>query len=142
MLDPSFEQSVGAGSDLVRELAQGLPTVLELLREHEDDFDEVLPTVFLSEIAQWYAETWLARETDPGTFDEASRFATRVAVRYPEVSPSERNMFAVGFLEALPNPGEAGRGCLEALPDILRVEREAMDSPNNGPGIGDGGTGL
>ncbi|PKW16706.1 hypothetical protein A8926_4574 [Saccharopolyspora spinosa] len=65
-----------------------------------------------------------------------------MAVRYPEVSPSERNMFAVGFLEAPPNLGEAGRGCLEALSDILRAEREDMDSPNNGPGIDDGGTGV
>ncbi|MER5392559.1 hypothetical protein [Saccharopolyspora sp. NPDC002686] len=136
MLDPSFEESVNAGSDLVRELAQGLPAVLDLLREHEDDFDEVLPTIFLSEVAQWYAEAWLARETDPDTFEEANRFVARMAARYPEVSPSERNMLAVGFLEALPNPAEPGRGCLDALPDILREEREAMDSPANGPGDG------
>ncbi|MGI8311836.1 hypothetical protein [Saccharopolyspora hattusasensis] len=142
MDDASFEEELEAGADLVRRLAEGLPTVVDMLREHEDDNDEILPTIFLGQVADWYVEAWRSRPAEPNAFKEAERFTVRLAACYPKVSPAEQNMIVVGFLESLPNPGAPDRACIDSLPDVLRGEREKMDSPNNGPGMGDGGTGL
>jgi hypothetical protein len=128
MDDDTFEEGLEAGAHLVRELAQRLPAVADLLREHEEDFDEILPTIFLNRVADWYVEAWQERETAPHVFEQAQRFAARLAARYPEASPAEENIIAVGFLEALPNPGAPGRDCVEDLPAPLRDERKKMDS--------------
>ncbi|QUH05013.1 hypothetical protein HUO13_33315 [Saccharopolyspora erythraea] len=131
MDDASFEEELEAGARLVRQLAQGLPTVGDLLQEHEDDNDEILPTIFLSQVADWYVEAWRSRQTELNAFEEAERFTARLAASYPQVGAAEQNMIAVGFLEALPNPGAAERACVDSLPDVLREEREKMDTPRS-----------
>ncbi|MBB5159539.1 hypothetical protein [Saccharopolyspora phatthalungensis] len=52
-------------------------------REHEDDNDEILPTIFLGQVADWYVEGWRRRQTEPNAFEEAERFAARLAACYP-----------------------------------------------------------
>lgn len=131
MDDASFEAELEAGARLIRQLAEGLPTVVDMLQEHENDNDEILPTIFLSQVADWYVEAWRSRQSDPNAFAEAERFTARLAASYPEVGPAEQNMIAVGFLEAFPNPGAPDRDCVDSLPGVLRDKREKMDNPRS-----------
>lgn len=127
--DEHFEADLEVGVQLLRELCQGFPHVNSLLREHEDDYDQVLGTVLLNEIGNWYVDSWLARDTHPEKFEEAQQFVARMAARFPHITDDEQNMLATGFLEALPNPGEPHRDAVEQLPEPLRKERADMDNP-------------
>jgi hypothetical protein len=130
--DETYEALLESGARLIREFADGLPAVQEILRDHEEDNDEILPTVFLGRISDWYTATWRRREEAPAEFDEAAAFTHRVAARYPQLSTDEQDMIATGFLEGLPYPSNPGRGCIDALPSVLRDERLEMESWNPG----------
>ena len=124
-----FEEALAVGDRLARQLCHGLPKATDLLREHEDDHGEILATLFLNDVGDWYTEAWLARDTDPGSFHEVQQLVARIAERYPEANDTEQTMIVTGFVEALPNAGEHGRGVIAELPNVLRQERERMDSP-------------
>jgi hypothetical protein len=126
-----FEDALAAGDRLARELCQGLPKATNLLREHEEDHDEILATLFLNDVGDWYTEAWLARDTDPASFHEVQQLVARIAERYTEANDTEQTMIVTGFVEALPNAGEHGRGVIAELPNVLRQERERMDSPRS-----------
>lgn len=127
--DEDFDEVLVVGDRLARELCHGLPKATDLLREHEEDHDEILATLFLNDVGDWYTEAWLARDTDPGSFHEVQQLVARIAERYPEANDTEQTMIVTGFVEALPNAGEHGRGVITELPKVLQQERERMDSP-------------
>lgn len=126
-----FEEALAVGDRLARELCRGLPKAIDRFRKHEEHHDEILGTLFLNDVGDWYTEAWLARDTDPGSFAEVHQLVIRVAERYPEANDTERTMIVTGFLEALPNAGEPGRDVVTELPHLLQQERERMDSPRS-----------
>lgn len=129
--DEDFEETLAVGDRLARELCQGLPRATDLLREHENDHDEILATLFLNDVGDWYTEAWLARDTDPDNFAEVQQLVTRIVTRYAEATETEQTMIVTGLLEALPNPGDRGRGVVAELPTLLQQERDRMDSPRS-----------
>lgn len=126
-----FEEALAVGDRLARELCRGLPKAIDRFRKHEEYHDEILGTLFLNDVGDWYTEAWLARDTDPASFGEVQQLVTRIAERYPEANDTEQTMIVTGFLEALPNAGEQGRGVIAELPNLLQQERERMDSPRS-----------
>lgn len=129
--DEDFEETLAIGDRLARELCEGLTRATDLLREHEDDHDEILATLFLNQVGDWFTEAWLTRDTHPDNFGEVQQLVARMANRYPDANDTEQTMIVTGFVEALPNPTEKGRGVVAELPSPLQEERERMDSPRS-----------
>ncbi|MGH3979215.1 MAG: hypothetical protein ACRDRZ_09480 [Pseudonocardiaceae bacterium] len=103
-----------------------------LLREHREDNEEMLPTVFLGDLARWYVEAWTHRDEERRSYEEATRAIARLGSRFMNGDLPLQNTIAVGFVEVLPYPGEDGRGSVEDLPEPLRAERARMESWTSG----------
>lgn len=59
------------------------------------------------------------------------QLVARIGERFPAANDTEQTMIVTGFVEALPNAGEHGRGVIAQLPNVLQQERERMDSPRS-----------
>ncbi|MDP8927779.1 MAG: hypothetical protein M3O70_04160 [Actinomycetota bacterium] len=128
MVEVPYEEHQAAGAELATDLARESPTVAALLREHWKDNEEMLPTVFLGDLARWYVEAWTHRDEERRAYEEAIRVVDRLGSHFENGDPPLQNTIAVGFVEVLPYPGEDGRGSVEGLPEPLRAERARMES--------------
>ncbi len=128
MVEIPYEEHQAAGAELAIGLARESQTVAALLREHWEDNEEMLPTIFLGDLARWYVEAWKQRGEEPRAYKEAATVTDRLGSRFKNGDPPLQNTIAVGFVEVLPYPGEDGRGSVEDLPEPLRVERVRMEN--------------
>lgn len=127
-MDIPYEEHQAAGAELAGDLARESRTVAALLREHWEDNGEMLPTLFLGDLARWYVEAWMNRDDEPQAYEEATRVLRLLGDRFKNGDQTLQNTIAVGFVEMLPYPGEDGRGCVADLPEPLRAERVRMES--------------
>jgi hypothetical protein len=102
------------------------PKATEIVRDHVEYYDEVLPTILLAEIGRWFAST--ASDPDGPDGREAARAVRAVSDLYECGNESMRNIVATGLLEALPQPHEDGREVVERLPPALRDELRRMEN--------------
>jgi DNA-binding PucR family transcriptional regulator len=101
----------------------GAPTAA-LVREHAEQFGDLLPTVLLADLARWY----VAAVTGPvtGSRAVAERVAVGLAEAFRDGDGTTRAIIATGFLETLPRPGELGGEVAARLPRRLGRELAAM----------------
>ena len=64
MAEIPYEEHQAAGAELARDLARESPTVAALLRQHLEDNEEMLPTLFLGDMARWYVAAWKHRDEE------------------------------------------------------------------------------
>lgn len=126
--DDEFDETLTVGRSLAAQLADASSRVAELLREHIEDNDEVLPTIFLGDVAKWFVEACAARAGQQVDIDEARRVVSILERDFVGASETVTNMIAVGFVEMLPVPNAAGSECVNELPRPLQDEYIRMQN--------------
>lgn len=109
---------------LARVLVDAGPPTAELVREHADQFDDVLPTVLLAELARWYVAAALGPVA--GSRAVADRVVVALAEEFRRGDDTMRAVIATGFLDMLPRSGELGHDVVHRLPRRLGRELAAM----------------
>jgi hypothetical protein len=108
---------------LVRALVDAGPPTIALVREHTEQFDEVLPTVLLADLARRY----VAAATDLDDGRAAQQVVVTLDRLFRRGDDTMRAVIATGFLEGLPRRDEPGHGVLADLPRRLRRELAATE---------------
>ena len=98
-------------------LVDRCPSLLPLLQEHLDTYDELLPHVFLGEVTPWIVERYQADPDDP----ELRAALSYIDEYFGTSSPSDRELIGVSFLENLPRADEPGSEIRDALGPALRA---------------------
>jgi hypothetical protein len=111
------------GPPLAEALAASSARAADIVREHIEYYDEVLPTVLLGDVARWYWKELAQRSSEA----PAARSAAAVLGEMYTGEPME-TIIATGFLEGLPRPDEDGRDVVEELPGNLREELRRMEA--------------
>ena len=93
----------------------------EMVRVHEAEHGEILPTLLLDKIGQWFVDT-LGQDAD------AVRAAEGVNELLERGDEDIQTIVVTGFLEALPQPDDEGREIVDQLPPPLREELRRMES--------------
>lgn len=122
--DPPIDEELARA--LAGSLSKSSNRAADLVREHLDDYGEVLPHLLAADVARWY---WRVG-TRPGT-PEAVDADAAVAVLsdlFVRGDDDMQNVVATGFLEVLPHPDEDGREIVERLPPPLRDELRRMEN--------------
>jgi hypothetical protein len=95
-------------------LAALAPELDAMLREHlEDNYGEVLGTLYLGEVAKWFTSG------EAENVERRRNVAAALAREYETGNEYIQTVIVTGFLENLPFPGEAGRGVVDILPPPL-----------------------
>ena len=101
---------------LVSRLVDEFPALRPLLAEHRDDQDgELLPYLFLPEVARWAQD---AMPAEPGTVGAVVDWLEREFVR---AEAAEKDLIGLGFVEAIPHPPEGAALLLRLGPELTRV---------------------
>ncbi|GLZ45873.1 hypothetical protein Acsp06_20580 [Actinomycetospora sp. NBRC 106375] len=93
----------------------------ELVRDHEAEHGEILPTLLLDEIGQWFVDT-LGRDAN------ACRAVDAVSELYETGDDDIQTIVVTGFLEAMPHVGHTGREVVDQLSGALRAELRGMEN--------------
>lgn len=114
-----------SAAEVADALRESSPAAADVVRDHVEYFDEVLPTVLLAEIGRWYRSTVSTKDTDDG---RAAALAVQAASDLFEAgNQSMRDIVATGLLESLPQPHEEDREVVDRLPTALREELRRME---------------
>src|SRR5262244_661104 len=97
----------------VEVLTEMFPSLKSILATHlEDNFGEILPHVFMADVARWAIELFMTTERKNLTADEQRSELARLLAfledAYAKDGPEIEEMISVSFLEHLPRPNEAG----------------------------------
>ena len=86
------------GTTFCQRLVESIPALTPILAEHRsDNFGEILPHAFMSDVSRWYLAR--VRQRD---FADAGEFATYLDAEYVNGSAYVRDLLAVSFIENLP----------------------------------------
>lgn len=97
-------------------LVHRFPVLLPLLQEHLDDYDGLLPHVFLGDVTRWV----LGHIESPAD-SEVGAVLVFFEACFAQGGEHERELISVSFLENLPRRGEPGAALRDQLgPDLLR----------------------
>lgn len=101
------------------------------VERHQEICGELLPTLLLDQLAEWYVE---ARTSESGRAADADHLLDVLAEIWATGDDAARTAIATGFLEALPGPGQEGRETVEQLPTVLREQLRRMEDwrPSDG----------
>jgi hypothetical protein len=97
----------------------------EMVREHAEDYEEVLSTILLDLVGMWFRTAVHTRTPDAA---DALSAAEALADLYSRGDDDLDTVIATGFLEAMPHPHEAEREVVEQLPPVLREELRRMEN--------------
>lgn len=92
------------------------PSLLPLLQEHIDTYDQVLPHVFLGELTRWIEDRYQA---DPDDLQLTTALGY-IDEYFAAAGPKDGELIAASFLENLPHAGEPGAEIRDALGPSLR----------------------
>lgn len=110
------------GRRVAETVAATSATAAEMVREHEAEHGEILPTLLLDDVGSWFARS---RATDA----EAVRAVEAAGALYEHGDDDIQTIVATGLLEAMPQPHQEGREVVERLPAPLREELRRMENP-------------
>ena len=99
-------------------LVDRCPSLLPLLQEHLDTYDELLPHVFLADVTRWVAERYQADPGDP----ELKAALSYIDEYFGAGGQQDRELIGASFLESLPRADEPGSGIRDALGPALREQ--------------------
>jgi hypothetical protein len=100
----------------VGSLVARVPELTPLLQEHLDDYEGLLPHVFMGDVTRWAIERFKVDETDR-SLQNALDFMEGWAATSKE---KDQELVVVSLLENLPFPGQDGEGIREVLGPTLR----------------------
>jgi hypothetical protein len=128
--DPPIDSAVAR--QVADTLSATSTTARTIVDEHIQQFDEVLSTVLLDEVGEWYRTS--VHDGAEGAAD-AARAVSALADLFAAGGDSMRTAIATGLLEAMPGPNEEDRAVVEELPPPLRNELRAMEEwrPDTAP---------
>ncbi|GAA4783820.1 hypothetical protein GCM10023200_16670 [Actinomycetospora chlora] len=95
-------------------------TAAQMVRQHEAEHGEVLPTILLDEVGGWFVASH-------GADTDAIRAVDAVNELHQHGDDDIQTIVITGFLEAMPHVGHADRGVVELLPTPLRAELRRME---------------
>jgi len=101
---------------LVGSLAERCPALLPVLQEHLDDYDGLLPHVFIADVTRWLADRYATDPTDEQVACGLDVLEAAFAVGHSD----DRELIAASFLENLPRGDERGHGLRDAIGPALR----------------------
>ena len=102
-----------------QELVSSFPELGPMLDEHKADFDEILPTLFMADVARWAA----AHVADQR--GRVSELTDWLESHYVADTDEVNNLIGVGFVESLPRHDEPGAEVLGLLgPELSACARE------------------
>lgn len=102
-------------------LVHRFPILVPLLQEHLDDYDGLLPHVFLGDVTRWVLGRGL-----PSGSSEARAVLDFIEACFAQGTEHERELISVSFLENLPRAGEAGAEWRDQLGPELQRELEQI----------------
>ncbi|HEY4864399.1 MAG TPA: hypothetical protein VIK45_02695 [Candidatus Dormibacteraeota bacterium] len=82
------------------------PEFMPLLQEHLDDYDGLLPHVFMGEVTRWLVQRFHADASD-STLRQVLDF---IETAFERANGEDRELIAASFLENLPRPGQEDDG--------------------------------
>ena len=104
---------------LVTRLVDEFATLEPLLTAHRKDHDgELLPYLFLPDVARWAQHTVA---TDPGLVGEVADWLEH---EFVQAEPPEKDLIGLGFVEPIPFPPEGAALLLRLGPALTQVARE------------------
>jgi hypothetical protein len=109
------------GRKVAEAVAATSAAAAQMVREHEAENGEILPTLLLDDVGRWFTTSGAADE-------DALRAADAVTKLYEHGDDDIQTIVVTGFLEAMPHVGEADRDVVERLSPPLRAELRRMES--------------
>jgi hypothetical protein len=109
------------GRKVAEAVAATSAAAAQMVREHEAENGEILPTLLLDDVGRWFTTSGAADE-------DALRAADAVTKLYEHGDDDIQTIVVTGFLEAMPHVGEADRDVVEHLSPPLRAELRRMES--------------
>ena len=108
-----------ASQDLVKRLAADFPMLLPLMEEHlADQEGELLPYLFMADVARWANASYVEHpDVVGGLIDWLER-------EFEEAAAPEKDLIALGFVEAIPFPPEGAPLLLRLGTQLTQVARE------------------
>lgn len=106
--------------DLVIDLVDRVPELAEPFQEHVRDNDELLPYLFLSDVARWVAARFLGgTDSDLELVSETLDFLEE---KYEQGPQDVKELIAVGLVESLPSTGEPASAVRDLLGPNLSAQ--------------------
>jgi len=105
---------------VVRDLAAAFPSLQPLMDGHIDDYDEVLPHVFLGDVHRYVADT--LNGDDDASASDVQGIIDFLEDRFRRGEDTVRELISVSFVELLPRPGERGAHVRTMLGPELSAE--------------------
>lgn len=120
--DPPIDSAVAR--QVADVLSATSTTARTIVDDHIEQFDEVLSTVLLDEVGEWYRTSVHHGAEDAA---DAIRAVNALARLLAEGGDSMRTVIVTGLLEAMPRAGDEDRAVVEELPSLLRDELRFME---------------
>jgi len=92
------------------------PELMPQLQEHIDDYDGLLPHVFMGDVTRWVLQRFHDDPSDP-TVRQVLDF---IEIAFEGATGGEREIIGTSFLENLPRPGEENDGLRALLGSALQ----------------------
>lgn len=103
--------------ELVGALVHRVPELSPLLQEHLDDYDGLLPHVFMGDVTRWVVERFRA---DPSDINLSEVLAFVESWLQGAEDDEAKELILASFVENLPGRKEDGGGVRDALGPGLR----------------------
>lgn len=100
---------------LIGSLVERCPSLLPVLEEHLDDYDGLLPHVFMADVTRWIAARY---GSDPGD-GSVTCVLDFLEAAFDAGRPDDRELIAASFLENLPPDDDAAGGVRKLLGPTL-----------------------
>ena len=84
-------------------LVHRFPVLLPILQVHLDDYETLLPHVFLADVTRW-----LVGKSGSRSDSDVNAVLLFLEACFSEGEEEERELISASFLENVPDPGEAG----------------------------------
>lgn len=105
--------------NLVRQIVAAFPPLDSVMSEHlADQEGELLPYLFMADVARWAQETYPA---DPRLVGDVVDWLEREFVR---AAAAEKDLIGLGFVETLPYPPEGSALLMRLGPELTQVARD------------------
>ena len=110
-------------ADFVRELATLSPQLSRLMKVHLEDFDELLPHLYMADVERHAEDLWTQRvsDTSGGAQAELQRIIEKLEEGFITGDPDLHDLIAASFLEHLPHLGEPGADLRSAFGPSIRA---------------------